>query len=151
MLEVAVTKTTPKREKQNADVGGALACVQAGAHVSAHAQHTNAPVQDAPVQDAPVQRIYCVWVGTWDRRHVLHAMRTKAYTHEELVRLVADKRAKGYALCRISRYFGTYNVVFKHESYIADAIGCTYIGHSAMEHKAGRVLTEYAPVQEARE
>lgn len=152
MLEVAVTKTTPKREKQNADVGEALACVQAGAHVSAHAQHTNAPVQDAPVQDAPVQRTYWVMASTWDRRHVLHVPRGRMYTHEQFVRLIADKYAKGYALCQIARYTsGSIDLAFQHRASPTINMAFQYIGRVHMADKAGRTPTEYAPVQEARE
>jgi len=162
VLEVAVTKTTPKREKQNADVGEALACVQAGAHVSAHAQHTNAPVQDAPVQDAPVQdapvqdapvqRTCWVMASVWDRRHVLHVSRGRMYTHEQFVRLIADKRAKGYVLCQIARYTsGSIDLAFQHKASPTINLTYQYIGRVHMADKAGRTPTEYAPIQEARE
>ena len=152
MLEVAVTKTTPKREKQNADVGEALACVQAGAHVSAHAQHTNAHAQNVRVQDAPVQRTCWVMASVWDRRHVLHVARGRMYTREQFARMVADKRAKGYVLCQIARFTsGSLDLTFQHKASPVINLTYQYIGRVHMADKAGRTPTEYAPIQEARE
>lgn len=138
VVEGAVKNTTPKTEKRNADEGVALAPAQADAHVSAHAQHTNA-------------RTYNVWIATWDAHARLHTQRTseKTYTRKALARIIADKHAKGYALITIMRWsFGTYDLVFEHKNNPASP---NYCGRARMWHKAGRRQTAYAPVQEARE
>ena len=139
-VEVAVIPTTPKREKRNADEGGALAPAQAQVHVPAHAQHTTA-------------RTYTVWIATWDAHAHLHTPRNSSQTrtHDELARIIADKHAKGYVLATIMRWrgSGTYDLVFEHKSnpaYAWHMCGCSW-----MDEKAGRRGTTYAPVQEARE
>lgn len=135
-----MTKVTTKREKRNADEGGALAPAQAQVHVPAHAQHTTA-------------RTYTVWIATWDSHARLHTQHkaTQICTRDTLARIVADKHAKGYTLATIMRWrgSGTYDLVFEHKSnpaYAWHMCGC-----ARMDGKAGRRGTTYAPVWEARE
>ena len=128
--------TTPKREKWNADEGGAHAPAQVGAHTPAHAQHTNA-------------RTYRLSIGSFDRLGRLHSTRDarKTYTHAQLVRFIADKHAKGYTLVNLIRWGDdSYSLTFDVKKWYEP-----YIGFLTRIERAGRRMTEYAPVQEARE
>lgn len=131
---------TPKRENRNADEGGAHASAQAGAHAPAHAQHTNA-------------RTYEVFIATWDALGRLHTGRRsyKTYTHAQFVRMVADKHAKGYALYDVVRYGSTIDITFAPQSHVDENREFSNVGRAVMWNKAGRRMTVYAPVQEARD
>ena len=130
-------QTTPIREKRNADEGGAHAPAQVGAHAPAYAQHTNA-------------RTYRLFIGSFDRLGRLHSTRDayKTYTHAQLVRLIADKHAKGYRLVNLVRWnaSNTFDLTFDVKEWYEP-----YIGFITLSTRAGRIATKYAPVQEARE
>ena len=124
------------KAKENGCVAVGYAQASAGAHAPAHAQHTNA-------------RTYRLFIGTWDSLGRLHTTRDadRTYTHAQLVRLIADKHAKGYRLVALNRWCdNSYSLTFDTKCWCEP-----YIGFNVNEGKAGRRMTAYAPVQEARE
>ena len=107
----------------------------------AHAQHTNA-------------HTHKVAIATWDALGRLHMSEHpyRTYTHAQFARIIADKHAKGYVLISIVRYSsGTVDLTFDVKESADRFHNYLHIGRVHMWNKAGRCMTVYAPVQEARE
>ena len=96
------------------------------------------------------ERKYVLYIYTRDRMgriHTRHANKPYIYTHAQLVRLIADKHAKGYRLATLER-----GIILGEYSFILDVNDWhyPYVGSPALMYRAGRCMTGYAPAQEER-